>query len=263
MRSIHLRWLIGSVVLAVGVSGSASAEFPSNDVIHGVLRARVDTFKQSVGIVVGVVDSTGTRFVSYGTTHVDGTAPVDEHTIFEIGSISKVFTSIILADMVRKGEVDFRDPVQKFLPPEVVLPVSEGRAITLSHLATHRSGLPRMPNNFAHGAGGMTDPYPLDRMYEFPGTCTLASDVGENYLYSNLGFGLLGQVLAIHAETDLETLLVDRVCVDHRPLLLGLGPAQRVEVDHPALEIHPSAFCILRPSQFQDRSTARSAIQRD
>jgi len=159
-----------------------------------------------------VVDATGSRFVSYGTTHADGTAPIDENTIFEIGSISKVFTSIILADMVRKEEVGFRDPAQKFLPSEVVLPTSEGRVITLGHLATHRSGLPRMPNNFAHGVGGMTDPYPLERMYEFLGKCTLASDIGEKYLYSNLGFGLLAQILANHAGTDLETLLVNRVC---------------------------------------------------
>ena len=69
-----------------------------------------------------------------------------------------------------------------------------------------------MPNNFSQGAGGMTDPYSLDRMYAFLGTCTLAFDIGEKYLYSNLGFGLLAQSLANHAGTDLETLLVDRVC---------------------------------------------------
>ena len=194
------------------VQGQAYGAFPSDDVIRDILKARIDTFKQSVGIVVGLVDATGSRFVSYGTTHADGTAQINEHTIFEIGSISKVFTSIILADMVRKDEVGFRDPAQKFLPSEVVLPTSEGRVITLGHLATHRSGLPRMPNNFAHGVGGMTDPYPLERMYEFLGMSTLVSDIGENYLYSNLGFGLLAQILANHAGTDLETLLVSRVC---------------------------------------------------
>jgi CubicO group peptidase (beta-lactamase class C family) len=201
-----------ALVTAFLLQGAALGAFPSDDVIRDILKARVDTFKQSVGIVVGVVDSTGTRFVSYGTTHVDGTTPVDEHTIFEIGSISKVFTSIVLADMVRKGEVDFRDPVQTFLPREVTLPTSEGRVITLGHLATHRSGLPRMPNNFARGVSSMRDPYALERMYEFLGTCTLVADIGEKYLYSNLGFGLLAQVLADRAGTDQETLLVNRIC---------------------------------------------------
>ena len=73
----------------------------SDDEIVDILRARVDTFKQSVGIVVGIVDSSGTRIVGYGPRHAGGTDVVNGSTIFEIGSISKVFTSILLADMVR------------------------------------------------------------------------------------------------------------------------------------------------------------------
>ena len=202
-----LAFMIG--LLGAMLSSSSQAEFPGDEYVLDILKARVDTFKQGTGIVVGMVDSTGVRFVSYGTTHVDRDTPVDENTIYEIGSITKVFASIVLTDMVLKGEVDLRDPVAKYLPDRVALPTLGDREITLRHLVTHRSGLPRMPDGFIYG--GDNEYYTIGRMYEFLSTCTFAADIDEKFLYSNLGFGLLGQALANREGTDVETLFKRRV----------------------------------------------------
>ena len=195
------------------VPGPTVASDLSDDEILQVLKARVDTFKQSVGIAVGIVDSSGTRIVGYGPRHKGGTDVVNGSTIFEIGSISKVFTSIVLADMVQKGEVSLRDPVSKYLPTDVILPTRSGRVISLLDLATHRSGLPRMPDHLKVTEHGVANRFPLDQMYEFLSVTTLAYDIGERYYYSNLAFGLLGQVLANRAHTDFESLLLERVCL--------------------------------------------------
>ena len=78
---------------------------------------RIDKDHQSVGIVVGVIEPTGRRIISYGTFAKDDKRPLDGDTVFEIGSVTKVFTSLILADMVQRGEVALTDPIAKYLPP--------------------------------------------------------------------------------------------------------------------------------------------------
>jgi CubicO group peptidase (beta-lactamase class C family) len=110
------------------------------------IRELVDN-EYSRGIVVALIDASGTTYYSYGKMSRDG-APVNERTIFEIGSVSKVFTAILLADLVERGVVTLDTPIEKYLPPEVRVPERNAKKITLEHLATHRSGLPRMPTNW-------------------------------------------------------------------------------------------------------------------
>src|SRR5439155_26317893 len=86
------------------------------------------------------------RTVAYGCTGKGGVA-VDANTVFEIGSVTKVFTSLLLAEAVRRGEVALTDPVSKYLPPNVKVPERGGKKIELVDLATHTSGLPRLPSN--------------------------------------------------------------------------------------------------------------------
>src|ERR1017187_2809021 len=124
-------------------------QVPTDSVIRAILADRIDTLHQNVGIAVGIVDANGRRFVSYGSFSVKDRRPVGNDTVFEIGSTTKVFTSTILADMVQRGEVSLDDPVAKYLPADVKMPQRGGKQITLIDLATHTSGLPRMPSNFA------------------------------------------------------------------------------------------------------------------
>ena len=120
--------------------------FPSDSVVRALLQERVAS-GAAVGIVVGLLDAHGTRrFVTYGSPGPNG-LPLDAHSVFEIGSITKVFTATALADMVRAGEVSLMDPIGRLLPSDVSVPTRDGKSITLVDIATHRSGLPRLPSN--------------------------------------------------------------------------------------------------------------------
>jgi CubicO group peptidase (beta-lactamase class C family) len=183
---------------------------PSDQAIRALLARRVDDERQSVGIVVGIVDRKGRRIVSHGRMAANG-APVDGRTLFEIGSVTKVFTSLVLADMAARGEVGLDDPVARYLPAGVKVP-ERGRAITLMDLATHTSGLPRLPANLP-----MTNPadpyadYTVDQLYAFLRDYALPREVGAQFEYSNLGAGLLGHVLARRAGMDYESLIRARI----------------------------------------------------
>src|SRR5205823_14852796 len=129
-----------------------------------------------------------------------------------IGSISKVFTSLLLSDMVQRGEVALTDPIAKYLPAGVKVPERGGRSITLVDLSTHTSGLPRLPSNL--NPKDQSNPYAdysVEQLYQFLSSYTLPRDIGAMYEYSNLGGGLLGHVLARRAGTDYETLMVSRI----------------------------------------------------
>jgi serine-type D-Ala-D-Ala carboxypeptidase/endopeptidase len=162
------------------------------------------------GIVLGVLDPAGSRVIGGGT---GAGAKVDRSTLFEIGSISKVFTGLILADMVNKGEVSLDDPAAKYLPAGHRMPERGGRQITLRDLSTHRSGLPRMPDDMGR-ADTIDDPfadYSEARLLAFLDRYQLARDIGAKWEYSNLGAGLLGYLLGRAAHSDYETLLRKRI----------------------------------------------------
>ena len=185
---------------------------PSDAEIRALLVQRIDTQHQGVGIVVGVISPAGRRIVAYGARDQGDARPLDGDTLFEIGSITKVFTAITLADMVRRGEVTLDDPAQKYLPAGVHMPTRGGHAITLRGLATHTSGLPRLPTNML--PKDPADPYADysdDKLGQFLSSYALTRDPGETWEYSNLGFGLLGQLLAHRAGTTYESLVKARV----------------------------------------------------
>jgi serine-type D-Ala-D-Ala carboxypeptidase/endopeptidase len=183
---------------------------PSTDEIREILVKRVDQQKQAVGIVVSVIEPNGRRVVPYGNLANGDPRPLDGDTIFEIGSVTKVFTSLLLADMVNHKEVALDDPAAQYLPENVRLPERSGKSITLLDLSTHTSGLPPLPINLKPEAD-----YSVDDLYQFLSGYTLPRDPGSEYEYSNLGAGLLGHLLARRAETDYESLIRSRIA---RPL---------------------------------------------
>jgi CubicO group peptidase (beta-lactamase class C family) len=163
--------------------------------ILAIIKKRVDE-KRSAGIVVGVVDADGrSRVVAYGDPG-PGKPPLDGNSVFEIGSISKVFTATVLAELVAEGKVRLDDPAQKYLSEGVRLPTRGDKVITLGSLAEQNSGLPRMPTNFkpANPANPYAD-YTVQQMYDFLSGYQLTRDPGAEFEYSNLGVGLLGHVL--------------------------------------------------------------------
>jgi serine-type D-Ala-D-Ala carboxypeptidase/endopeptidase len=166
-----------------------------------------------LGIVVGIIDASGKRTVVSAGKAGEGMArPLDGRTVFEIGSASKVLTATLLADMVRRGEVNLADPVARLLPPSVRVPSRDGRDITLETLATHTSGLPRLPSNLA--PANPENPYAdysVDQLYQFLGTYQLTRGIGDVYEYSNLGAGLLGHALALRLGKSYEQAVTERV----------------------------------------------------
>ncbi len=186
----------------------------SDSEIRKILAERVDVLHHSIGIIVGVIGSKERRVISYGHLDVGDPRPLNEDTVFEIGSITKVFTSLLLADMVQRGEVPLDDPVARYLPSTVKMPERNGRKITLVDLATHTSGLPRMPGNLyrTNPKNPFAD-YTIEQLYEFLSSCHLTRDIGSRCEYSNLGGGLLGHVLERIADMDYESLVCSRICV--------------------------------------------------
>src|SRR5262245_15427918 len=187
--------------------------------IRHILAERIDSERRGVGIVVGVITPHGRQVISHGAFAQGDPRRLDGDTMFEIASVGKVFTALALADMVQRGEVALDDPVAEYLPPGVTMPERGGRAITLRDLATHTSGLPRMPTNFAPSdpANPYAD-YTVEQLHAFLSGYALTRDIGSQYAYSNLGYGLLGNVLARRAGVDYETLIASRIS---RPLGLA------------------------------------------
>jgi serine-type D-Ala-D-Ala carboxypeptidase/endopeptidase len=211
--------LLGLLSVRAAVSaGQASAPAAplSPAQVEAILTPRIGGHP-GLGIVVGLIDAAGKRTVVCAGTAGEGTTrPLDGDTVFEIGSISKVFTSTLLADMVRRGEVSLDDPVGKLLPSSVHVPARGGREITLLSLATHTSGLPRLPSNLVpKDASNPYADYTVEQLYQFLGSYQLGRGIGETYEYSNLGAGLLGHALATKLGKSYEAALAERVL---RPL---------------------------------------------
>jgi len=230
-----MRWIAWFVCLVLVPATAAAAEGWSEEQIQAILSERIDVAKQSVGIVVGFIDDDGRIVVGHGKLGLDDETQPDGDTVFEIGSATKVFTGILLADMAQAGKVKLKDPVQNYLPESVRIPMRGDRPITLYDLATHTSGLPRMPANFAPAvpANPYAD-YTAESMYEFLSSYELARDPGAEPEYSNLGMGLLGYVLALQANTDYEALVRRRIAVPlgMRETMITLSPKLKKRLAH-------------------------------
>lgn len=212
----HLFVLFLPALLAAALKAAPPAvpdsQVPSDAEIRRTLVDRIDAQHQSVGIVVGIIEPQGRRVISYGKLDKDDARPLNGDTVFEIGSVTKVFTSLLLEDMVQRGEVALNDPMSKYLQEGVKVPERGGRSIALVDLSTHTSGLPRMPNNFhPKDATNPYADYTVEQLYQFLASCELTRDIGSQFEYSNLGGGLLGHVLARRAGMDYAALVRSHV----------------------------------------------------
>lgn len=173
--------------------------------------------KRGQSIVAGLIR--GDERAILGWT--DGGVLPDEGSLFEIGSVTKALTGILLADMSLRGEVSLDDLVTRDLPPLAPTPMwAGGRVPTLEHLATHRTGLPNVPRGLgrrelAYALGlARTDPWAGvgegDYGRAVAATAAKVRAAGR-FRYSSLAFGLLGEALAARARKPYEELLRERV----------------------------------------------------
>lgn len=230
---IVLAFAFAFAAAAVGAT-SASAQIVDS-VARKALAQRVDSGKNAA-IVLGILEAGRTRIISVGTSGAPS-GTLDGNTVFEIGSLTKVFTSTVLADMVRRGHVALEDPVAEYLPAEVRVPERNGKQITLADLAMQQSGLPRLPTNLhpANARNPYAD-YTVEQMYDFLAHYELTRDVGAQYEYSNLGVGLLGHAMARRAGIDYEGLLRQRLLaplsMEDTRIALGESQRQRLAQGH-------------------------------
>jgi CubicO group peptidase (beta-lactamase class C family) len=206
-------------------------QLPPDSVVLRLIRERVESGRNP-GIVVGLLDDGGARVVAYGSSGVSG-LPLDGRTIFEIGSITKTFTTSLLADMVASGEVRLDEPVAALLPDSVRVPTFQGHQITLLELATHTSGLPRIPTNLH--ARDPEDPwadYTVSDLYQFLNSYELTRAPGTKVEYSNIGSGLLGYALALRGGKPYEALLRERILdpLGMKDTRVTLSPAQEARL---------------------------------
>ena len=169
--------------------------------------------KSRAAIVIGFVDPNGTRIVSFGNMSTAHNIPVNENTLFNIGSITKTFTTLLLADMVKQGIVNLNDPIEKYLPASVKVPEFKGHKITLEDLATHTSGLPEWPSNvwLNNNVGNINPNYSATQLYQALSNTKLTRAPGSYVQYSSFGIGLLGHILSLKAGVPYEQLVKDRI----------------------------------------------------
>jgi D-alanyl-D-alanine-carboxypeptidase/D-alanyl-D-alanine-endopeptidase len=219
------------LALLSAVSRLSAQGWPNDADVSAAITERV-TSKRAVGIVVGTLErGRPPKFYIAGTS--GSAVPLDSNSVFEIGSVTKVFTTALLAEMVQRGEVRLDDPITKYLPSMVRVPSRNGRQITLLDLATQSSGLPRLPSNL--NVSSMVNPYAdytVPQMYEFLSGYQLPRDIGSRFEYSNLGVGLLGHVLALRARKSYENLITERILIPlgMRDTRITLTPAMRARL---------------------------------
>lgn len=213
------RWLF--LLLAAACSGPAPrptapvapAAVTDPDGPHrAAVAAQVQPFLDAElisGLVVGLYDAGKLEIYGFGAG--PGGKPPTGSTLFEIGSVTKVYTGLLLADAVQRREVSLDTPLSELLPPGVPAPTRDKAAITLRHLSLHSAGLPRLPPSLTAPGPDPYAGYGEDRLYRDLIATELASTPGTKIVYSNYGAGLLGFALARKLGGSYASVLQERV----------------------------------------------------
>jgi CubicO group peptidase (beta-lactamase class C family) len=195
-----------------------------------LLKDIVNNNKTHAAFVVGLVDPNGTQFYGYGNMSKANNTTVDKNTIFAIGSNTKVFTTMLLADMLEDGLINLDDPIEKYLPSNITVPQYKGHKITIEDLATHTSGLPEFPANYCTSFQmanpqtpsdiiqtrlnlmNCTKNYTFDQFYQGLSNTTISREPGTKLEYSTFGSALLGNILVSKSNmSSYEELLKKRI----------------------------------------------------
>ncbi|MBL8523426.1 MAG: serine hydrolase [Betaproteobacteria bacterium] len=196
----------------------AMAALPTNAEVEAILEKNLIANQRAKGVAVALVDANGIRVVTAGVAR-DG-QPLKADNLFEIGSVTKTFTGLLLAIADEKGEAKLDDPVEKFLPNGLKLRDTAGDPIRMVDIATQRSGLPRLaPNMLPKDPKNPYADYGEADLLDFVKNFRPTRARNAEYEYSNIGFGLLGYALVRAAKVEsFEALLSDRIL---KPLVMA------------------------------------------
>ena len=201
-----------------------AVDFPSvmnRDIAPMLRRLDLAATDGGAGIVIGVSEHGVRRVMTYGAAKPD--------SLFEIGSITKTFTGLLLAQMAVRRELDLRDPVRELLPAGVAK-AAQGFEITPLDLATHHSGLPGMPDNPPPGdLREKFTGYHASDLYDFIRRHGVGKPIDTKFVYSNLGFTVLGAALANRAGARYPELLQREITgpLGMKDTAISLSPGQR------------------------------------
>jgi len=166
-------------------------------------------------LAIGIVNAGKTSGFYYGETEKGNKQLPDENTLFEIGSVSKTFTATLLAYLVQTEQVSLDDSITKYLPDSIAVNPDLQR-ITLRQLANHTSGLPRMPDNIeATAVGHSLNPYSgytKEHLYAYLRSYKATVPPDSMYQYSNLGFGILGDILSTLYGKPYDEMVQEIIC---------------------------------------------------
>ena len=190
---------------------AAQSAMPADAAIAQILVDRIERDAANVAISVAVIEDGEARFIAHGPLSGDDPTPVDEHTLFEAGSITKVFTNLLLAQLVLEGKIDLDAPLTDYLPAGTVLPERSGKAITAFDLATHSAGFSGLPEALMAAPDNPYSGYGADALLAWVADYRLPRDIGEKFEYSNVGAALLGQAMAHVTGLSYAELLQQRI----------------------------------------------------
>lgn len=183
----------------------------------GDLRARTEAFAESYletrtngALVIAVIQKGKVNWLGRGRISEANTNAPDLNTVFETGSVTKVFTGLALARMVQDGKVDLHSTLRSNLPPGIAL-AKPLEPITLLQLATHTAGFPRLPSNFDVFAADPYADYTTTNLYNYLASAELDRAPGKSSAYSNLGVALLGHLLELRTGESYEQLLRESI----------------------------------------------------
>ncbi|MEX2963222.1 serine hydrolase domain-containing protein [Microbulbifer sp. TYP-18] len=184
------------------------------DEFRRLVRYRILQQHAAYAAVAGTINSSGRCIITVRDPNAGDGYRLGGDTIFEIASLTKVFTALLLALEVVQKRVRLDDPLQKYVPDGIKTPTFEGRQITLADLATHSASLPLRPNNLATSAPDALNKYAgytLKQLYGGLPDYHLTREPGAQFEYSNLAFALLGQGIALREDSSFAELLHRRV----------------------------------------------------
>jgi serine-type D-Ala-D-Ala carboxypeptidase/endopeptidase len=215
----------GLALVCAAAFATVAHALPDDAAVKALLEQRIAQ-KRAVGLAAVLYEKGTTRIVTAGVVRSAGPA-IAPDTEFEIGSVTKTFTALLLADAVVRGRASLDDPVTKYIEAPGL--TKDGKSVTLGQLATHSSGLPRLPRNLA--PANPADPYAdydATKLKAFVAGDVLQRAPGSAYEYSNLGAGLLGYALTLR-DGGYEKALRERVLAPMRMTDTGivLTPAQQ------------------------------------
>lgn len=202
---------------------SASADSFDAAAIKRILSVKIDKGLRAPSAAVALIDGDKTNLIMHGRCCGPNSSAPTEQTVFELGSLTKVFTAALLADMIVKGEVSGYDPVNKYLPEAGRMTSSRGQRITLRQLVDQTSGLPRWPADFT----GDEAAYTVDQLFAFVRSYEPPREPGAERQYSNLGYGLHRSLPSGWQELRDDGSRADHRSLGHEAHLHRLGSGKR------------------------------------